>query len=143
DHVQAPEGVAGGRVRVRPSGRAAARVPDRTRPALRCGRLARTVPADVEQAPRRVGASPRHHGVAMTYEPSPLADVTYRPAGDHWTLVFVRDLEHPPEKVWTALTEPDHLARWAPYTSDRDLGTTGPAGLTMIDGETTMDLKAD
>ena len=30
-------------------------------------------------------------------------------------LRFVRDLPHPPEKVWRALTEPDHLAVWFPH----------------------------
>ena len=35
-------------------------------------------------------------------------------AGDRWTLTFVRALPHPPEKVWKALTEPEHLAAWFP-----------------------------
>jgi uncharacterized protein YndB with AHSA1/START domain len=65
--------------------------------------------------------------------PGPLAEVTVHADGDRWTLVFVRDLEHPPEKVWGALTDPDQLARWAPYTADRDLAATGPATLTMLD----------
>ena len=29
-------------------------------------------------------------------------------------LRFVRHLHHPPEKVWRALTEPEHLAAWFP-----------------------------
>jgi uncharacterized protein YndB with AHSA1/START domain len=56
------------------------------------------------------------------------------------TLVFTRDLRHPPEKVWAALTEPARLRRWAPFDADRDLGTPGPATLTMVDGETRTDL---
>ena len=31
------------------------------------------------------------------------------------TLVLVRDLPHPPAKVWRALTEPEHLREWAPF----------------------------
>lgn len=33
-----------------------------------------------------------------------------------WTLRFERHLPHPPEKVWRALTEPEHLAAWFPTT---------------------------
>ncbi|QBI54119.1 SRPBCC family protein [Streptomonospora litoralis] len=36
------------------------------------------------------------------------------PAGDRWTVRIVRRLAHPPEKVWRALTEPEHLAAWFP-----------------------------
>src|SRR5438105_10315698 len=35
-------------------------------------------------------------------------------AGDRWLLRFVRRLPHPPEKVWRALTEPEHVAAWFP-----------------------------
>ena len=34
--------------------------------------------------------------------------------GDRWRLRFVRRLPHPPEKVWRAITEPEHLAAWFP-----------------------------
>ena len=34
--------------------------------------------------------------------------------GHRWELQFVRRLPHPPEKVWRALTEPEHLAAWFP-----------------------------
>ena len=33
---------------------------------------------------------------------------------DRWTLTFTRRLAHPPEKVWRAVTEPEHLAVWYP-----------------------------
>jgi uncharacterized protein YndB with AHSA1/START domain len=79
----------------------------------------------------------------MTYEPSPLADAECRPNGDRWQLVFVRDLKHPPEKVWAALTQPDNLAKWSPYTADRDLGSTGSATLSMIDGLSHEDSAAE
>ena len=32
--------------------------------------------------------------------------------GDRWTLTFTRKLAHPREKVWRAVTEPEHLAVW-------------------------------
>lgn len=37
-------------------------------------------------------------------------------AGDQWRLRFTRHLAHPPEKVWRALTEAEHLERWFPTT---------------------------
>ncbi|MFJ6571840.1 SRPBCC family protein [Streptomyces sp. NPDC091292] len=77
------------------------------------------------------------------YRPSPIGQVDYAPAGDRWTLVFTRDLRHPPEKVWAALTEPDQLAAWAPYTAARALGTPGETTLTMIDDEKPQDLPAE
>jgi uncharacterized protein YndB with AHSA1/START domain len=75
----------------------------------------------------------------MTFEASPIGPVSKE---DRWTLVFVRDLKHPREKVWTALTDPKHLDAWSPFRPDRDLGTTGPATLTMVDGATEMDTAA-
>jgi uncharacterized protein YndB with AHSA1/START domain len=49
-----------------------------------------------------------------------------------WTLVMVRDLKHPPESVWEALTDPAELKEWAPYEVDRNLATTGPAKLQWL-----------
>jgi len=78
-----------------------------------------------------------------SFQPGPLADVDSSAAEDgRWTLLFVRDLRHPREKVWAALTEPAQLSEWSPYTADRNLGTAGHATLTMIDGDTTEDLPA-
>ncbi len=34
--------------------------------------------------------------------------------GDRWTLTFTRKLAHSREKVWQAVTEPEHLAVWYP-----------------------------
>jgi uncharacterized protein YndB with AHSA1/START domain len=76
------------------------------------------------------------------FEPGPLADVDCGPDQDGWTLVFVRDLRHPPERVWAALTDPAQLREWAPYTADRDLGRVGDATLTMIDGDAAEDMPA-
>jgi uncharacterized protein YndB with AHSA1/START domain len=54
--------------------------------------------------------------------------------GERRTLVFVRDLRHPPERVWTALTDPEQLRAWSPYTADRSLARPGDATLTMFAG---------
>jgi uncharacterized protein YndB with AHSA1/START domain len=43
-----------------------------------------------------------------------LADGELTRVADRWQLRFVRDLPHPPEKVWRALTEPEHQAAWFP-----------------------------
>jgi len=55
-----------------------------------------------------------------------------RKNGDEWTLILVRELRHPPAKVWKALTEPAQLREWAPFDADRDLGTVGPAKLSTV-----------
>ena len=66
------------------------------------------------------------------YTPGPARGTEVRKDGDKWTLVVVRDLPHPPAKVWKALTDPRHLREWAPFDSDRDLGTVGTARLTTV-----------
>jgi uncharacterized protein YndB with AHSA1/START domain len=78
----------------------------------------------------------------MSFDPGPLAEVAYTAQDDRWTLVFVREMRHPPERVWAALTQPAELAGWAPFDADRDLASPGEATLTMVDGETRMDLPA-
>jgi uncharacterized protein YndB with AHSA1/START domain len=55
-----------------------------------------------------------------------------RKDGEKWTLVFVRELRHPPAKVWEAITDPEQLREWAPYDSDRNLGTVGTAHLSTV-----------
>jgi uncharacterized protein YndB with AHSA1/START domain len=77
-----------------------------------------------------------------SFEPGPLAEVECETAGGRWTLVFVRDLHHPPRKVWAALTEPAQLQQWAPFTASRDLSTMGDVTLTMIGGDASPDLPA-
>jgi uncharacterized protein YndB with AHSA1/START domain len=78
----------------------------------------------------------------MPFDPGPPADVDCQPSDDRWTLVFVRDFRHAPDKVWAALTEPAQLREWAPFVTDRPLDRTGDATLTMIDGERSEDLPA-
>ena len=59
------------------------------------------------------------------YAPGPAAGAEVQKDGEKWTLVLVRELRHPPAKVWEALTDPEHLREWAPFDADRNLGTTG------------------
>ncbi|PWR11339.1 ATPase [Micromonospora acroterricola] len=76
------------------------------------------------------------------FRPSPPAEVRAEPSAAGATLVFVRDLRHPPATVWAALTDATQLAEWAPFLADRDLGAPGAAVLTMVDGETTTPTSA-
>jgi uncharacterized protein YndB with AHSA1/START domain len=66
------------------------------------------------------------------YAPGAAFGADVQKDGDNWTLVLVRELAHPPAKVWKALTEPEHLREWAPFDADRNLGTVGTAMLTTI-----------
>jgi uncharacterized protein YndB with AHSA1/START domain len=66
------------------------------------------------------------------YMPGPAAGAEVRKAGDSWTLILVRELRHPPEKVWKALTDPASLREWAPFDADRSLGTVGQVRLTTV-----------
>jgi uncharacterized protein YndB with AHSA1/START domain len=59
------------------------------------------------------------------YTPGPARGAQVRKDGEKWTLVLVRELHHPPEKVWQALTDPAHLREWAPFDADASLGTAG------------------
>jgi uncharacterized protein YndB with AHSA1/START domain len=59
---------------------------------------------------------------------------------DGSTLVFVRQLRHEPKVVWAALTEPDQLVKWSPFTVDRSLASAGDATLTMIDDDARTEL---
>ena len=43
-----------------------------------------------------------------------------------WRLRFTRALAHPPEKVWRAITEPEHLAHWFPTTIEGDRAAGAP-----------------
>jgi hypothetical protein len=59
------------------------------------------------------------------YTPGPASGAQVRKDGEKWTLILVRELRHPPEKVWQAITEPAHLREWAPFEADGSLGTVG------------------
>ncbi len=45
------------------------------------------------------------------YAPGPASGAQVRKGRERWTLILVRELRHPPEKVWQALTDPAHLRR--------------------------------
>ena len=70
------------------------------------------------------------------YAPGSAFGAGVRKEGEKWTLVLVRDLRHAPERVWQALTEPEHLREWAPFDSDRSLGMVGTARLTTVGAPT-------
>lgn len=54
-------------------------------------------------------------------------------SGDRWQLRFTRRLPHPPQKVWRALTEPEHLRAWFPQEVEGrwEVG----ARLRFVDGD--------
>ena len=66
------------------------------------------------------------------YKPGPAAGAEVRKDGEKWTLVLVRDLRHPPVKVWQALTDPAELREWAPFDADRSLAAVGPVKLSTV-----------
>jgi uncharacterized protein YndB with AHSA1/START domain len=43
-----------------------------------------------------------------------------------WQLRFTRTLPHPQSKVWRAITEPEHLARWFPTTIEGERKAGAP-----------------
>src|SRR5262249_2272273 len=139
DDVQAPQGAAGRRPGLVPDRRPAAHLSRRAGAVPGPRRVARPLPPHVEREPRRPRTPPRRPGGAAmsreSFQPSAPGGEEYHADGDRWTLVYVRALRHPPERVWDALTEPDQVAEWAPFTASRDLGRTGDATLTMIDGD--------
>ncbi len=59
------------------------------------------------------------------YTPGPANIARIQKDGEKWTLILVRVLRHSPEKVWEALTDPEHLREWAPFVADGSLGTVG------------------
>ena len=59
------------------------------------------------------------------YTPGPANVARVQKDGDRWTLVLVREMRHPPERVWKALTDPAQLSEWAPFEADGNLGVAG------------------
>lgn len=49
-------------------------------------------------------------------------------------LRFTRRLPHPPQRVWRALTEPEHLAAWFPTTIEGDRAAGAPLRFAHRDG---------
>ncbi len=61
---------------------------------------------------------------------------------DKWTLILVRELRHPPEKVWQALTDPSQVREWAPFVVDGNLGAVGSTvNLTWVGNPTPIPTK--
>src|SRR5438270_12011297 len=75
------------------------------------------------------------------YTPGPANRAQIQKDGEKWTLALVRELRHPPEKVWQALTDPAHLREWAPFEVDGSLGTVGTVRLTWVGTPTAIDTK--
>lgn len=72
------------------------------------------------------------------YEPGPAGGAGVRKDRERWTLVLVRNLSHPPAKVWKALTDPAELREWAPFDADRNLGAVGIVKLATVGTPTPM-----
>ena len=70
--------------------------------------------------------------VRAKYAPGPAAGARVEKDGEKWKLIVVRELRHPPARVWEALTDPAHLTEWAPFDADRNLGVEGPVTLSTV-----------
>ncbi|HZP28474.1 MAG TPA: SRPBCC family protein [Acidimicrobiia bacterium] len=55
--------------------------------------------------------------------------------GEQWTLTFTRRLDHSPEKVWRAVTEPQHLAVWFPQKIVGEMRAGAPLRFESSVGE--------
>jgi uncharacterized protein YndB with AHSA1/START domain len=76
------------------------------------------------------------------YTPGPASGAQVRKGGEKWTLILVRELRHEPEKVWQALTQPEHLREWAPFVVDGNLDTVGATvNLTWMGAPTPIATK--
>jgi uncharacterized protein YndB with AHSA1/START domain len=60
-------------------------------------------------------------------------DLTELPDG-RWQLRFTRILPHPPEKVWRAVTEPQHLAYWFPTTIEGERAAGAALSFSFPEG---------
>lgn len=67
------------------------------------------------------------------YTPGPATVARIQKDGEEkWTLVLVKELRHPPAKVWEAITDPAQLREWAPYEIEGTLGRVGTVKLTWV-----------
>jgi hypothetical protein len=75
------------------------------------------------------------------YTPGPASGAQVRKDNEKkWTLILVRELRHSPEKVWQALTDPEHLREWAPFVVDGSLDTVGAkVNLTWVGNPTPIE----
>ncbi len=72
------------------------------------------------------------------YLPGSAKGAEIQKTGEAWKLLLVRELHHPPELVWQALTNPADLAEWAPFDADRSLDAAGPVKLKTIGAPTSQ-----
>src|ERR1700753_4386136 len=73
----------------------------------------------------------------VQYTPGPAYGAQVQKDGEKWTLVLGKELHHPPEKIWRALTDPVHLREWAPFEADGNLGAAGTTvNLTTVGAPT-------
>ena len=75
------------------------------------------------------------------HTPGPAGGAQVKKDGDKWTLILVRELRHPPEKVWQALTDPKHLREWAPFETDGNLGKVGSVKFTWVGAPAAQETK--
>jgi uncharacterized protein YndB with AHSA1/START domain len=59
-------------------------------------------------------------------------DGTLESAGGRWRIRFTRHLAHPRDKVWRAVTEPEHLQTWFPQ---RIIGEWAPGATLTFTGD--------
>lgn len=59
------------------------------------------------------------------YAPGPASGARVQKDGEKWTLILVRELRHPPQHVWQALTDPAQLREWAPFDADKTMAAAG------------------
>jgi hypothetical protein len=76
------------------------------------------------------------------YTAGPARGAQVRKEGEKWTLILVRELRHPPEKVWRAITDPAHLREWAPFETDGSLDAEGATvNLTWLGAPRPLETK--
>lgn len=63
---------------------------------------------------------------------SPIENPKLMQEQEDWVLVLKRVLNHPPEKVWDALTRADQVPKWGPFSADKDLTEVGAVRLKHI-----------
>src|SRR6266568_117008 len=124
--LQAPAGAQGSRPGPGAGGRAAPALPAQPGATARTRPVAGSLPRGLGRQPGQAGTAPgpdgpgRDRGRAMTA--GKLEDI----GGGQWRLRFTRDLAHPQDKVWRAITEPDHMQAWFPQHVSGDWVVGGP-----------------
>jgi uncharacterized protein YndB with AHSA1/START domain len=59
---------------------------------------------------------------------------TLEDLGGRWRLRFTRELAHPQEKVWRAITEPEHMQAWFPQHVCGEWVVGGPLTFSSPEG---------